>query len=62
MLVLAFRIEFIIDAIIKVLIVDYYQCAQQENVERKQCMIMETKGNCDISKTIGEDVTQGLER
>ena len=57
MLVLAFRIELMMGAIIEVLIVDTYQCTQQENVKGKQKMILLTVGNYDSSKTIVESIT-----
>ena len=56
------KVEGMMDDIIKVLIVDAYHCAQMENVERQQNMILETMGNHSRSRKIEEATYQALER
>ena len=42
---LSFRIEAMMDNLVKELIVNTYQCVQIENDERQKNMILETLGN-----------------
>ena len=53
---LAGKLEAIMDDTIKVLIVDAYECVQKENVERQHNMILETVGNHNDSRKIGEAI------
>lgn len=46
---------------IKALIDDARECVQKENVERQQNVILETMGNHNDSRNIGEAILQALE-
>ena len=55
------KVERMMDETIKVLIVDIYHCAQIENMERQQNVILESIGNHNRERQIGEATFQALE-
>ena len=56
------KVEAMLEDVIKVLIVDACQCTQKENVERQQNIVLETVGNHNDSREIGDVTVQALER
>ena len=61
-LALESKAEIMMDDIIKVPIVDAWQCVEKENVVRQQNMILETVDNHNDSREIGDVTVQALER
>ena len=57
-LALVGKVEAMIDDVIKALIVDTCECVKKGNVEYQQNMILETIGNHNDSRNIGEATVQ----